>query len=343
MLNEQREISTKMVAGFWIRVIADFFDFAIISIFGLLLSVFAENWLMTLGGKGAWIGLLICSVYFVPMQSRFGDGQSFGKRLMNIQILDLQGQPLSLWSSFLRYLVVSFVAYFSVLSGIIDLKPDSTLNSIVPPILLTIWLLAFFGCYILMPLHPLKRGLHDLIANSIVVYRNQFNATVVSRLNDPGKIRRAYAIVGVLSAVVFMAGAWNFSALTASMIPRNETPAQTQDLYRQLEATGKLQSPYVFVDTSTKGLSITRTLILNAVYVGPAKQTREDLKPLFDLAFKAIRSHFKELSQYDKLRVVLSFGYDIGIYRKNSDFYQEEYANTSSEEKETGSEAIDPH
>jgi len=46
------------------------------------------------------------------------------------------------------------------------------------------------------------------VADSIVVYRDQFNATALASLNSPAKSRRALTILGVVSAVAIFVGLW---------------------------------------------------------------------------------------------------------------------------------------
>src|SRR5215472_4420902 len=128
-----------MVAGFWIRVLADIIDMAILWAFALALSFVMESWFLKLGEDGVWFGLLISIAYFVPMQSRFGNGQSLGKRSLRIQVLDMNGQPLSLAKSFLRYLVIAFVGYIAVFTGVVNLLAGSTSSVFANSIMGTLW------------------------------------------------------------------------------------------------------------------------------------------------------------------------------------------------------------
>jgi hypothetical protein len=173
----EEQVPAKMLAGFWIRVFADLIDIAV-----------------------------------SPTSSRCrvasGTVKKLGKRALGIQVLDINGRPLTLAKSFLRYLVIAYVGYFGVFTGVVNSMVGSSLSAVVGTIMGTIWFIASVGCYLLLPLHPLKRGIHDLVADSIVVYRDQFNATALASLNSPAKSRRALTILGVVSAVAIFVGLW---------------------------------------------------------------------------------------------------------------------------------------
>lgn len=274
---------------------------------------------MSMGENGVWFGLLVSIAYFVPTQSGFGNGQSLGKRLLGIQVLDMNGQPLSLAKSFLRYLIVAFVGYIGVFTGVVNLILGATSAIFVDSILGTLWLIALAGCYLLLPLHPLKRGLHDLVANSIVVYRNKFNATALNSLNSPAKTKKAFAIVGCLFAVMIVVGIWSFMAVT-----KHTAIAAMQEIQTKLESTGKFNATSVMDNTSSNESGTIRSIIVQTYAGGPLTQNREDLKPLYDLAFQAIRDQIKDLSPYNNLRVGLRFGYNLGIRKRYTVLFQDE-------------------
>ncbi len=322
----------KLLAGVWIRVAADIIDLAILWAFAFALSLGMESWFVMIGETGVWFGLMVSIAYFVPSQSGFGNGQSLGKWLLGIQVLDINGQLLTLKKSFLRYLTIAFVGYFGVFTGIANSIVGSALSTFVGSILNSLWFIALVGCYLLIPLHPLKRGLHDLIADSIVVYRDRYNAAALAELNNPAKTKRAFGIVGVVSAVIVVLGLWSIAAITEIF-----DMATMQDVQAKLESTGQFSGTRVtshFVSTKS---GTTRAIIVHAFVGGPLDQTREDLKPLFDLAFQTVRDQIKDLSSYDNLRVGLRFGYFLGIRMRLMTLFQEENPSHPGGRKDAGS------
>src|SRR5687767_6677951 len=97
--------NTKLIAGFWIRLLADILDAVFLGIFGFLLSLLFRGVFLRLGENGVWIGLLITFLYTGILQSAVGEGQSLAKRILKIQVLKMDGSFLSLPVSFLRYSV----------------------------------------------------------------------------------------------------------------------------------------------------------------------------------------------------------------------------------------------
>ncbi|MES2963934.1 MAG: RDD family protein [Bdellovibrionota bacterium] len=322
----------KIIAGFWIRVCADLIDMAILWVFAFLLGLLMEGWFLALGENGAWVGLLVSICYFVPMQSRLGNGQSLGKRILGLQVLEMSGRPLTLARSFLRYLVIAFAAYAGIFSGVVNSVVGSTLATFSNSIVGTLWFVALVGCYLLLPLHPLKRGLHDLLAGSVVVHRERFDAASLAALENPAKEKRAFAIVGAISGVAILVGIWGFIALT-----RFVSMAGLRDVQAKLEATGRFRSTSVADQTFKKNSVSTRSLIVQTHVDGSFDQTSEDLKPSYDLAFQTIREQIMDLSAYDNLRVGLRLGYNLGIRKRYTTIFQDENPKNPGERRDAGS------
>ncbi|MEI7489182.1 MAG: RDD family protein [Chryseobacterium sp.] len=333
--SEQVNQTNKVLAGFWIRLLADAIDMAVLWVIGFILGFFLETWFIKLGGNVTWIGLLISIAYFVPMQSTFGKGQSLGKRLLGIQVLDMKGQPLSLAKSFIRYLVIAFVGYSGIFTGVINLLLASSLIEFANLVTLYIGFFALAGCYFLLPIHPLKRGLHDLLADSLVVYQGRFNLNAIATLNDPKKTKKAFLIFGIIIALMVFVGIW--SKIT---IKKNSALTNIQEIQKKLTSSGKFHVISIndFTNYQAKPLTLTsRSFTLQALVDGPFNQSKEDLKPLYDIAFQTVRDQLKDLSQYNNLRVGLGMGYDLGIRKKYIILYQDENAQIPGERKFTGS------
>lgn len=324
--------SPKVVAGFWIRFFADVIDYAILWAIPFILNFAMEDWFLKLGETDVWIGLLVSIAYFVPLQSRYGNGQSLGYRALGIQVLHLEGSPLTLGQSFLRYIVFAFVGYFSLFTSIVNLAASPFLATFAISIMDALWFLAFIGCYFLIPLHPLKCGLHDLIAGSIVVYRDQFNTETLTNLNSPEKARRAFTIVGIISVVVIGLEFWGFKTL------KKEIPfADLLRIQSKLESAGNFTSTSVNYLTYSDKSGIARSIIVQTHIDKPLKSGSKDLKNEYDLAFQAIRDQMKDLSKYNNLRVGLRLGYNLGIRRRNITYFQDEDPKRPGERKDSGS------
>ena len=139
-------VSTGVPAGFWIRVVALFIDGIVllvlaVVIFGILFTLLVENPTSEDDSLG-WINYayyLIQASYFTIAVAAWS--ATLGKRAVGIYVLRPDGSRVGLGRAFARWLA-------SILSA----------------------LLLFIG-YLMVGLREDKRGLHDLICDTVVVYK----------------------------------------------------------------------------------------------------------------------------------------------------------------------------
>ena len=142
---EDREQVYGKPAGFWIRAIAVFFDGIILAvggvliggILGFLMSVSAGD----VSGSTPFfniLGFVIGAVYYICMHGKYG--QTLGKMLIGIKVIKINDEHLSYGTALLRYI-------------------GRTVNA-----------LTLFIGYIVVVFNRKKRGLHDFIAGTKVIY-----------------------------------------------------------------------------------------------------------------------------------------------------------------------------
>ncbi len=119
-------------AGFWIRLLASFVDTLILGAAGLTISVLATD--LTLAPL---FGVLIDPIYVIGLWST--SGATLGKKFLGHRVVKASGDPLGFGDAFLRYL-----GYF--------------VSSI-----------SFGIGYLMIAFRSDKRGLHDLIAGTVVI------------------------------------------------------------------------------------------------------------------------------------------------------------------------------
>jgi uncharacterized RDD family membrane protein YckC len=94
------------VAGFWRRVLAFVIDAFLTAIpCGVFGFVFYQ-FFMTHRADGILIGFALTLPYFAILGSSVGAGQTLGHRLTDLQVVDQQGNPISLKRSALRYSIL---------------------------------------------------------------------------------------------------------------------------------------------------------------------------------------------------------------------------------------------
>ncbi|MGE5270372.1 MAG: RDD family protein [Thiohalocapsa sp.] len=189
------------LAGFWRRLSALVLDLLILGVPLLLLGLVLFDWAASLGQAGRLLGFVLALAYFGLLNSEIADGQTLGKRLMDIRTVDGAGNPLSLGRSVVRFLVVA-VPYF--LNGIALATSHGawrTISLVVDSVLSVVALGGLSATFYLYVFNRRTRqGLHDLAVGSYVV--RGAAAAMPSGLAVP---RLHLAVVTCLFAVALVA------------------------------------------------------------------------------------------------------------------------------------------
>lgn len=306
-----------MIIGFWKRLLSDFIDALFLGLVGFLLSLVTGDMFYEVGSKGAWIGLIISFLYTGLLQTSLSEGQSLGKKILGIQVLSMDGSYLSFPKSFLRYGVLVFFLYNGAIGQMLGL---ATNMNWVSYLFFTLVVVAFLGCFLMVPIHPLKRGLHDLIAGSVVVKKGTFTKTLVKM--DKEKVKRAkvaYGVWGTACLLVFVAGFFFWSRV--SQMPGMDKLFQVRD---QVEQGTAFDQVSVNLNTSSFNNSRPTTALIIGGYL-PKKYF--DGQAADQEASKAALLAAKIMAgtkPFDGIRVRTMKGYNIGIwsfnYSSNHDF-----------------------
>lgn len=95
---------TRYISGFWRRLSAFCLDIVILA---LLLAYPAYRWMFFFLSNSGWtlaVGFTMAFIYFVLLNSRIGGGQTLGKRLLRIRVVDIRGETISTGRSAMRFL-----------------------------------------------------------------------------------------------------------------------------------------------------------------------------------------------------------------------------------------------
>jgi uncharacterized RDD family membrane protein YckC/predicted Ser/Thr protein kinase len=150
-------------AGFWVRMTAAVLDLIISGVIVLgavvALSLVAPK---KAGGLSLFILYMFFPVYFVLFHSV--SGQTPGKRVMKIVLLDDSGRGLRIWRVFARY----FAGYFWIFPGYVLTRhlPFAPLQIAAFVLSISALLGLLFAIF-----RKDKRAFHDIIAKTKVVYR----------------------------------------------------------------------------------------------------------------------------------------------------------------------------
>lgn len=287
------------LAGFWRRLSARLIDGLILAVFGHLLGVTLYDELCRLGPWGRPLGLLIALAYFVPLTSSPGGGQTIDKRLLNIRVVDKQGQPLSVGRAGLR-------EFFLLLPFFLN-------NALLPPAFNAMWTGAIVGTLVFI-LGPgiayfaifnrrTRQSLHDLIANSFVV-----DTGAVTRLDGLQRVWAGhYVIMGIFVSIALV-GSYILATLAVARMPEMK---EMLSAYRELQKSGRW-----YVRSLTQGRMFGSPGSTSGSYVQLIAVSREPLengqRDTVELA-RTLFSAYPGAAKATRIIISDSYGYDIGM------------------------------
>jgi uncharacterized RDD family membrane protein YckC len=290
------------ISGFWRRVGAFFIDTVILGIFGLLIGLFFSQQFVELGGWGRAVGFLIAAIYFVLLNSRIGGGHTIGKRVLKIQVVNKTGELLSLPESALRYSIIG-IPYF--LNG--AMIPESILF----PIGFFIVSLLVFGfgfsiAYLLVFNRNTRQSLHDIISGTYVIRKNGEAAVTIKPIWSVH-----YAICGIIMVLALLLPVF------IGQLSQNEFFSELIKTREQIQNDPQVVYATIYdgrtTSSSTGGDTKTETYLRTQVFL--KQQNIEDEELASKIANVIIKTH-KEAIQRNFIKVVLTYGYDIGIASK---------------------------
>ena len=208
------------VAGFWIRLLSDLIDAVVLGAVGFVLARIFRGPLLRLGESAAIVGAPLTLAYTGVLQSHIGRGQTVAKRLLGLRVVRLDGSFLSLDRALVRWALMGMMSYGSAvaiaLTTALPFLNMQTLSAALGGTQLAL----FLGCGLLVPFHPLKRGLHDLLTGSIVVRGGRIPTAYVTRFQNARRDRAL--VIGAVAVAVLGTAA---GLLAAGKVPASLQPA----------------------------------------------------------------------------------------------------------------------
>lgn len=287
----------RIISGFWQRILAFVIDGILLGIFGAICGLSLFDVFAHLGGWGRLVGFSIALAYFGLFNSSMGKGQTIGKRIMKIEVVDSNGQHISPGRSLLRY---SILAAPFFLNGAM-ISPDVIMSPLGYLIFFIIFGAGAAIIYLYIFNRNTRQSLHDLAVG-----------TFVTKTSPPGKVtssvwRVHFAVVGIWFFAVII-----YSVIMTGVVRKGIFPALF-NVQRAILASGKVHGA-----TALTGISLTTVngLSLETTYFSSNAIWKEDPKN-YEAAARFIASivlsNYPDVMKKDILIIQISYGYDIGF------------------------------
>ena len=295
-----------VISGFWRRLGAFFLDVMMLGVLGQILGYFFFDELVAIGPWGRLLGWTVCVLYLGLMNSRLGGGQTLGKRLLRIVVVDRDGKLISVKRSLLR-------------SGVL-LTPLFLNGAQMPienaPVILgyLLGLIVFAGNLVIIYLFIFNRGtrqnIHDMAVRTFVINKPVPAAGVEARTWTVH-----YAVSGMLCMLILLVLVWLHAFSKSSFMEGiNQTRA------RITEATGT-SAVSLMVGQNTwisNGERSVKTHVFCQVFI---RHKPDDMGACANEIADIILDTYPPALGKDRIRILITRGYDIGIakfHRSNS-------------------------
>lgn len=296
------------------RFAAYMIDVLLLGAFGMILGLLLRSSFAKMGYQGLLVGFSISIAYFGFGNSKFFKGQTVGKKILNLRVVNSDYSTLSVWKSMLRssiYTVPYFFLNYRII-GWSELSASYIGKSII--------CLSFL---IVLPIHfimntPTRQALHDLFLGTYVINTDGYSEVPL------GKSRNLpTTITGIIALLLISL----FVLLNILNKNKNQIVKELVPLKEKIDNLDKVAYSAISQNTSTTrqigSEEITRSnyLLINIVMkenllAGVSPANIEIISPVKD-AIKIVLSDYEELNNLDYIQVSLMYGFNIGISKSS--------------------------
>jgi uncharacterized RDD family membrane protein YckC len=289
------EISVgRPICGFWRRLVAFIVDSIVLGLLGLALGAIFGQQFALLGALGPLVGFSIAICYFGIMNSRIGNGQSLGKKILKICVVNKEGKLISVKRSFFR------AAIFSVL--VCNGLSLSSVPIIEQFVSLIVTMISIGTIYFYLFNRKTRQGIHDIICGSYVYKVDAVSTSITIAVSRVHYL--AYSIIFL--AVTF--ASYTFSNQNESLLSVYRELNKLDGVYAanvNNMTTKQVFDPKIGIMDGKASTRLTATVF---VYKNPKKE--EELK---DKIAKVVLDNYSSMQNVQTMIVDIRYGYNIGI------------------------------
>ena len=296
------EVQDKWICGFWKRIGALLLDTFILGVIGFALGFFLESTFAQIGSWGKLIGFIIAVIYFGLMNSAIFNGQTVGKKVFDIRVVDAANRAISLPKSILRYSILAMPFF---LNGA-QVHNDALLAYLIYPFSIILFGGLFAISYLYIFNRATRQSLHDLVVGTYVV-----NSAAAQ--TDTDKVWKPHLVLVLVCFIV----AGLAPAFTAK-VTRPDQSEQLKNLFSTKEELSSIPSvKYVGITDSAKKTIATNAETRITTYVKARvflEHNVVDDRAFAEKLAQVIANSYPDSTDRNLIQVTLIYGYDIGIW-----------------------------
>lgn len=325
---EQNLIKEYPIYGrFWRRLLATVIDWMIIGLVGIIIGFVFHSLLAQLGSYGFLVGILISSLYFGMMNNKKYGGQTFGKKICKLKVVDSNQELLTFKQSISRFLILiaPLILYWV---GKFDL-------SLPYEIIVVLYIMMIILC-IMTPLliianRPSRQGLHDLCIRTFVMNTDAYPKQNLSKLRNYSLIN--FYITTIALAIVLTLIKLQFTPSEELISDLRPLKSKIDNLPLVVESGIARSTTTTYVDNQAdKTIEFIRLSIIldKNILIDNNIQDFSKIKLVKD-AVRIVLNNYQDFYKLDYIQVNLIYGFDIGIA---SSHINRHYANSIDEWRE---------
>ena len=292
------------ICNFWLRLLALLIDIVVLIVNGNILGYLFGNFFLRMRGWELFVGFIFSLQYFGFLNSSLSDGQTIGKKIMHIKVVDKHGKPILPWKSVLRSLILIGPFFLSRLK-IPSLFFNFSLSKIF-------YLLIFGGYLGIIYFYIFNKGtrqsLHDLVCGTYVVKRRIEGKAKISR------IAQAHYIVFSMIVIILLV----FSSIFERFILKKTEFPELIKLMKELNEMDNVVPTGVYAITAFEPDGNKQTLRVSVMWRGCPEP--DSLIAVGNRVAAHILYNYPYIEEKDKLWLIMQYGYDIGLISR---FYSE--------------------
>lgn len=283
-----------IISGFWRRLFAFALDYLILGISLYIAGFLLFDFFSYLGQWGRLLGFSVGFIYFGILNSSVGKGQTIGKRIMDIEVVDKTGGHISLYRSFLRYTILGIPLF---LKG----------NFILPTVAILGWFLGFitmgfFGAIIYLYIFNRKtrQSLHDLITGTYVI----------KHVSD-----KIFPTTDIWKGHLIVVGIWFLIVIAllslSSMLSQKLGNGNILAILKDISSYDKVRPMNVSLMKNYNLNNHTQISCLNVTVI--SKEHPSDNQAIANKIVSIILEKYPEYMKENMIAVTISYGYDLGF------------------------------